>query len=72
MDQGPGIPTRERRILADGTESQLEHGRGIGLWFVNWAVMQLGGALFFEENEPTGSVVTIRLFETTADALPQE
>jgi signal transduction histidine kinase len=71
-DQGPGIPEREQRILAEGTESQLEHGTGIGLWFVNWAVVQLGGDLSFAENDPTGSVVTIRLFETTADALPQE
>jgi signal transduction histidine kinase len=71
-DQGPGIPAREQRILADGTESQLEHGTGIGLWFVNWAVMQLGGTLSFAENDPTGSVVTIRLFETTAEPLPQD
>jgi two-component sensor histidine kinase len=61
-DDGPGIPERERRILAEGDETQLQHGRGIGLWFVNWAVTQLGGELEFSENDPGGSVVTIRLY----------
>lgn len=63
-DDGPGIPARERKILDNGTETQLEHGSGIGLWFVNWAVTQLGGDLSFRENEPTGSVVTVRLHDT--------
>lgn len=67
-DNGPGIPERERQILADGTERQLEHGQGIGLWFVNWAVLQLGGDLAFNENEPTGSVVTIRLYDVEYDS----
>jgi signal transduction histidine kinase len=62
-DDGPGIPERERRILNDGTETQHEHGQGIGLWFVTWAVTQLGGELSFEENEPTGSVVAVRLYD---------
>lgn len=64
-DDGPGIPDRERQILSDGTETQLEHGQGLGLWFVNWAVTQLGGDLSFAENDPQGSVVTVRLYETT-------
>ena len=66
-DDGPGIPERERQILAEGTETQLEHGQGLGLWFVNWAVVQLGGDLSFADTEPRGSVVTVRLYETTYD-----
>jgi PAS domain S-box-containing protein len=61
-DNGPGIPEREQEILAEGTETQDEHRLGIGLWFVNWAVLRLGGELEFDENDPTGSVVTVRLF----------
>lgn len=61
-DTGPGIPDRERQVVADGTETQFEHGRGIGLWFVSWAVGQLGGDLRFDENSPRGSVVTVRLY----------
>ncbi|MFD1633507.1 ATP-binding protein [Haloplanus ruber] len=62
-DDGPGLPEREQDILAAGTETQLEHGHGIGLWFVNWAVTQLGGDLQFRENDPQGSVVTVRLYD---------
>ena len=63
-DDGPGLPDWEQEILAAGTETQLKHGRGIGLWFVRWAVTQLGGELELDENDPTGSVVTVRLYET--------
>jgi signal transduction histidine kinase len=62
-DDGPGIPEREREMLAAGTETQLEHGQGIGLWFVNWAVTQLGGEIQFRENDPEGSLVTVRLYD---------
>ena len=62
-DDGPGIPEREREILTDGTETSLEHGRGVGLWTVKWAVTQLGGELAFEANDPEGSVVTVRLHD---------
>ncbi|WP_318570696.1 ATP-binding protein [Salinigranum marinum] len=63
-DDGPGIPEREREMLAAGTETQLKHGQGIGLWFVNWAVTQLGGEIQFRENDPEGSLVTIRLYDS--------
>jgi len=63
-DTGPGIPERERQVIAEETETALEHGQGIGLWFVNWGVTQLGGDLAFEENDPDGSVVTVRLYES--------
>ncbi|MFC6865084.1 ATP-binding protein [Halomicroarcula sp. GCM10025817] len=62
-DDGPGLPEREQEILTAGTETQLKHGQGIGLWVVNWAVTQLGGDLHFRENDPEGSMVTIRLYE---------
>jgi len=62
-DDGPGLPEREQEILAAGTETKLKHGQGIGLWFVNWAVTQLGGDLQFQENDPEGSIVTIRLYD---------
>ncbi|SFS92371.1 sensor histidine kinase [Halostagnicola kamekurae] len=67
-DDGTGIPHRERKILDAGTETQLEHGSGIGLWFVNWAVTQLGGELAFRENDPSGSVVTVRLYDDEYDS----
>lgn len=62
-DNGPGIPDLEQGALSDGKETQLKHGTGIGLWFVNWAVTQLGGELEFDKNDPKGCMVTIRLYE---------
>jgi signal transduction histidine kinase len=62
-DNGPGIPDLEQGALSDGKETQLKHGTGIGLWFVNWAVTQLGGELEFDKNDAKGCMVTIRLYE---------
>ena len=61
-DDGPGIPEMERAVLTDATEiTPLYHGDGLGLWFVNLVVDQSDGDLTFAENEPHGSVVTVRL-----------
>lgn len=60
-DNGPGVPENERRIIADGMETPLDHTNGLGLWLVNWIVASSDGELVFEENEPRGSVVTLRL-----------
>jgi len=68
-DNGPGLPEREQQILADGTETQLKHGQGIGLWIVNWAVTQLGGDLQFKANTPEGSIVTIYLHDMKNEQL---
>ena len=65
-DNGPGLPEREQEILDAGTETQLKHTQGIGLWFVNWAVTQLGGELHFRRNDPEGSVVTVQLYSLTS------
>jgi len=60
-DRGPGIPEPERRALLGDEESPLNHASGLGLWLTNWAVEKAGGELRYEENDPTGSVVTIGL-----------
>lgn len=59
-DNGPGIPDRERDLLTESNETQLEHGLGVGLWFVNWAVSQLGAELEFRSTGTTGTTVIIR------------
>ncbi|MDH5020782.1 ATP-binding protein [Halobacterium rubrum] len=61
-DDGPGIPQHERDVIDAGTEAQLQHGSGIGLWFVDWAVTQLGGDLSFGESTTGGSRVSVRLY----------
>lgn len=60
-DNGPGIPPVERDVLANDSETPLRHGSGIGLWLVSWAVDTVGGSVEFADNEPTGSVVTLRV-----------
>ncbi|MXR51784.1 hypothetical protein GRX03_09225 [Halovenus sp. WSH3] len=71
-DDGPGIPDQEVDVLEAGTETQLKHGTGIGLWVTNWTVRELGGELSFPRRGPDGSTVAVRLPDrptsTTAQA----
>jgi len=61
-DDGPGIPDEEIAALTESTDtSQLSHGSGLGLWLVDWLTTSLGGEVRFEDNDPRGSVVKLRL-----------
>lgn len=60
-DNGPGIPDREQQVLKEKTETQLKHSLGLGLWFINWLVVDSGGEVTFDDNDSHGSVVTIDL-----------
>ena len=70
-DNGPGIPDRERDLLTEPSETQLEHGLGVGLWFVNWAVNQLGAELEFQSTGTTGTTVVVR-FHRNKESMPRE
>jgi signal transduction histidine kinase len=59
-DDGPGIPEIERSVLTSGEETQLVHGRGLGLWLVRWITTNLDGDVDTIETE-TGTTVEIRL-----------
>jgi len=59
-DDGPGIPDHELAVLERGEETSLEHGSGLGLWIVSWAITALGGELTFETDED-GTTVAVRL-----------
>jgi signal transduction histidine kinase len=61
VDNGPGLPDYERRVLANGTETDLQHSSGIGLWLVYWCVDELGGDVQFATGDPTGTVVTVEI-----------
>ncbi|QKY20896.1 PAS domain-containing protein [Halolamina sp. CBA1230] len=58
-DDGPGIPDGELDALAAGTEPSLEHGTGLGLWQLKWAVMTLNGELSFETDGGTTVEITV-------------
>ena len=64
-DNGPGIPESERRVFTEGTETPLSHGSGLGLWLTQWIVTRSNGHLDFEERDPRGTLVRIRLRETS-------
>lgn len=59
-DDGPGIPTEEIAVIERGEEDPLNHGSGLGLWFVNWVVDGVGGSLTFETGDE-GTTVVVRL-----------
>ncbi|MFC6721417.1 sensor histidine kinase [Halobacteriaceae archaeon SHR40] len=60
-DDGPGIPPTERRIITQGRETKLQHGSSLGLWLIYWLTSAMGGTVEFQENEPRGAVVVVRL-----------
>jgi len=61
VDDGPGIPEEERRVLDREAETDLDHGSGLGLWLVNWAVRASGGELDLDTNRSRGSEVRMDL-----------
>ena len=60
-DNGPGIDEYEQSVIAEGTETPLDHGSGLGLWLIVWGTELAGGHVTFDGNEPSGCVVTIRV-----------
>lgn len=45
VDNGPGLTEQELTVLDDEEETQLRHGSGLGLWMVNWLVVNCGGSV---------------------------
>ncbi|AXG05540.1 PAS domain S-box protein [Haloplanus rubicundus] len=60
-DDGPGIPDAELDAIEAGEETDLQHGSGLGLWVVHWAVATLGGDVTYADREPRGTVATLRM-----------
>ncbi|MFD1585375.1 PAS domain S-box protein [Halorientalis brevis] len=61
-DDGPGIPTDERRILTDDADIEpLSHGSGLGLWLVHHIVRLSQGNVRYEEATPSGSAVIVEV-----------
>ena len=58
-DDGPGLPPEEQTVLERGYETPLEHGSGLGLWFVTWVVTGVGGRVDVDVED--GTTVTLWL-----------
>ena len=66
-DNGPGIPTQERNTIETGDETPLQHGTGLGLWLVYWAISLLGGDVRIDQSS-SGTRVTLTLLRADADS----
>ncbi|WP_435118397.1 PAS domain-containing protein [Halolamina sp. C58] len=65
VDNGPGIPEAERAAVTGSRDiTQLQHGSGLGLWLVRWAVESVGGDVSFERRDGN-TVVRLRLRRMT-------
>ncbi len=53
---GAAIPDHEIAVVEDGQETALNHGSGMGLWFVKWGVSTLGGEVTFETGESESTI----------------
>ena len=62
-DDGPGIPVTERKAIETGEETPLQHGTGLGLWLVYWAISLLGGEISIADNT-AGTQITLTLPRT--------
>ena len=60
-DNGPGIPEEERAIIETGEETPVFHGSGMGLLMIYWIVVRFGGEVTISENEPRGTIITLRI-----------
>ncbi|MFB6222854.1 MAG: ATP-binding protein [Haloarcula sp.] len=60
-DSGPGLPETEQTVLTTGTETQLSHSRGTGLWLTQWIVSESDGSISVVESRFGGTTVEIRL-----------
>lgn len=58
-DNGPEIPAVEHEVLESGTEEQLQHGSGMGLWLTYWSMQTVGGQIRFHTGEQRGNRVVL-------------
>jgi PAS domain S-box-containing protein len=63
-DNGPGISSQEIEVLERGTETDLQHGSGFGLWLVDWILERSNGDLTFDV-DGSGTTVHVTLERAT-------
>jgi PAS domain S-box-containing protein len=62
VDDGPGIPADEVRVLDDADAiTPVRHGSGVGLWLATWVVRRSRGTLEFETPADGGTVARVTL-----------
>lgn len=67
-DNGPGMPAEfTQRAFEKGEKGAASTGTGLGLYLVRTLVDGYGGDVWIEDNEPTGTVVSIQLRRADGD-----
>ncbi|MFC7070349.1 sensor histidine kinase [Halobaculum lipolyticum] len=67
-DNGPGIdPGRHAEIFGNGEHTQVEHGEGLSLFFVDRLMELYGGDVSVRPNEPEGVVFDLHFRRPGAD-----
>jgi len=61
QDDGPGIPSAEADPVLSGTETDLAHPSGVGLWLIKWIAERHGGGLSITSTDRGGSRVTLTI-----------
>jgi len=64
-DESGGLATHELNVLERGTENDLEHSSGVGLWLIRWLV-EYSDAEMIVHRTDDGSVMGIQFGQQTA------
>lgn len=67
-DDGPGIPDEERRVLFEGGEEKLDHGSGLGLWYVKWLADRSDASMSFDQSRFRGGTAVHLRFRSAASS----
>jgi len=59
-DDGPGISTEELTVIEREAETSLQHGSGMGLWVVKWAIDTTDASIQYDTDDG-GTTVTVRI-----------
>jgi signal transduction histidine kinase len=59
-DNGSGIAQHELAVIESGEETELEHGSGMGLWAIQWAIDSTDAEISYETG-PSGTTATLRI-----------
>jgi signal transduction histidine kinase len=71
-DNGPGIDDEELSLIKNRTETPLEHGTGFGLAIAMWGTESANGEIIFEERDPNGLCVTVKIPFLSSDDIAQD
>lgn len=71
-DNGAGINPHEVDALQSGSETDLEHGSGVGLWMVDLLLQKSGGELTIDTDSRLGGTRVELTFSLADPTLPRE